>query len=265
MLPTLHLGPLEVSTYYLAYLVAIPLAGTLSFRRLLRAGVPLRFVLEGLTLTILAGLGGAVLFWGALRLVYTALLHGSETIPARGSTIFGAFLIGGIVGILYIRARSGPVGQVFDIGIVPIPLGQAIGRLGCFLGGCCYGSVTGSWLGMELPGAHGVWAARYPAQLLSGAADLIIWGALLAVERRCARRSAPADPLPFGGFLTLLGLQLYFAKRFAIEFLREERPLVLPPLTWAHALSALGFLVAFAVMVGGLRAASRQRAAGARA
>lgn len=55
----------------------------------------------------------------------------------------------------------------------------------------------------------------------------------------------------FPGAIALLFIGLYCVKRFGMELLREEHPLVLGSLSWAHAASLAG-LVTVVVMAGAL-------------
>ncbi len=264
MLPTIALGPVHLSTYALVYAVAIVGCGMLAFHRLLASGSPVNWVVEGLGLTMLAGMLGAVAGFALVRWATGPAPAGALALHLRsGSTILGALTFGGLAGLGYCRWRGVSAGGHFDRGIVALPLGQAVGRLGCLTAGCCYGRPTDSWLGIDLPDAAGVWAVRYPTQLLSSAADLAIFTVLLAVERRGSRATGTAGRRPFPGFLTLLYGGLYFAKRFVIEFLRGDDAVVLPPLTWAHVLSLFGLAltaVLLAVNLAEARGARRSSA-----
>ncbi len=257
MLPTLALGPVHVSTYALVYAVAIVGCGMLAFHRLLASGSPAGWVVEGLGLTVLGGMVGAVVGFTLIRWVTVPGPIGTPAFHLRsGSTILGALTFGGLAGLAYCRWRGVSAGEHFDRGIVALPLGQAIGRLGCLAAGCCYGRETDSWLGMNLPGEGGVWAVRYPTQLLSSAADLAIFAVLLTFERCGSRAVGTVGRWPFPGFLTLLYGGLYFSKRFVIEFLRGDNAVVLPPLTWAQVLCLFGLALAVVLLAVNLVKAS---------
>ena len=124
-----------------------------------------------------------------------------------GSAFLGA-LIGGIAaGWLWFRGVGISTGRAFDLWVVPAPVGQAIGRLGCLAAACCHGKPTDSWLGLHLPDHDGFWAVRFPTQLLSAAADLLIFLILLRLERALARRPSAHFP----GALTVAYLLLILA------------------------------------------------------
>ncbi|GAB6166992.1 prolipoprotein diacylglyceryl transferase [Thermostilla marina] len=74
-------------------------------------------------------------------------------VPKGGLVVYGS-LIGGIGGIAYyIFRRRLPLLPVLDLIAPSLVLGLAIGRIGCFLNGCCFGGAC------ELP-----WAVRFPPE-----------------------------------------------------------------------------------------------------
>lgn len=245
MLPTIEIGALRINTYWLVYSIAILTAGAMVYRRLLRGGITARNALNGLLFVFWGGLAGAVVLKGLMVAARDLALTGVLTAGLDPGSAFLGALIGGVgAAWLWFRRCELSLGRTFDLGIVPVPLGQAIGRLGCLAAGCCYGKTTDSWLGLYLPDHDGFWAVRYPTQLLSATADLLIFMLLLHLERTLSRRSSVSFP----GALFIVYLLLYAAKRFAIEFLRADTTLRLAgALTLTHVFYAVLFLVVLAV------------------
>ncbi len=72
--------------------------------------------------------------------------------------LFGGLVFyGGLLGAMgtswwFARKHNIPWLRMADVAIPSVSLGQAIGRLGCFSAGCCWGR----------PGAHVPWAVRFP-------------------------------------------------------------------------------------------------------
>jgi phosphatidylglycerol:prolipoprotein diacylglycerol transferase len=136
---------------------------------------------------------------------------------AGGGLVFYGGLIGAAVGgLIYVFHYKIPVSESVDIAFVGVPLFHAFGRLGCFMGGCCYG--------MEY---HGLFAVTFPAkniggapagvellpiQLIEGGLNLILWGILFAVYRRTSRR----------WLTTGLYLGCYGVMRFILEYFRGD-------------------------------------------
>ena len=134
----------------------------------------------------------------------------------RVSLAYDTASFGMVLGILltgYIAARwrKLPAGFVLDRIALVLPLAQALGRIGCFLEGCCYGLETESLIGMYLPTHSGVWANRYPTQLVLAAFDLALF-ALLWSRR---------EKVEVDGNLTFLYLFCFTLGRILIDSLRE--------------------------------------------
>ncbi len=58
----------------------------------------------------------------------------------RGGFVFYGGLVGGMAGLfIYVKKYKLDAKDFFDIFATVTPLGHALGRVGCFFGGCCYG------------------------------------------------------------------------------------------------------------------------------
>jgi phosphatidylglycerol---prolipoprotein diacylglyceryl transferase len=88
-----------------------------------------------------------------------------------------------------------------------LPFSIAIGRLGCFLAGCCRGIPHEGWLSVRYDDE----VARYPAQLFEILFQLVTGFLFIWLVRRGALR----------GRVFALYMVLYGVFRFATEFLRE--------------------------------------------
>ena len=70
-------------------------------------------------------------------------------------TFFGG-LFGGVLGFLLTYLLLGKkvkfdIRQIVIIAPICIVFAHGIGRIGCFLAGCCYGKPTDSWIGIDFP------------------------------------------------------------------------------------------------------------------
>lgn len=133
---------------------------------------------------------------------------------------------------------------------VALPLGHAIGRLGCLASGCCYGKPTSLPWGVRLGGPQSttpepLWGVPlHPTQLYESAANALIalmaWKLLLPRVKRGGL--AP-------GSVFLAYAALYSAARFAIEFARgDDRGLSAGGL-WVSQWLALALLAASAAIL----------------
>ena len=68
-------------------------------------------------------------------------LFSLSTLQAAG-VYQGGFLVAFVTAMLYMRRQNLPVLATCDVFAPGIALGQAIGRLGCFSAGCCWGIET---------------------------------------------------------------------------------------------------------------------------
>ncbi len=66
-------------------------------------------------------------------------LFSLNTLQAAG-VYQGGFLLALVVAVLYMRRQHLPGFETCDVFAPGIALGQAIGRLGCFSAGCCWGT-----------------------------------------------------------------------------------------------------------------------------
>lgn len=111
---------------------------------------------------------------------YLALNHKAGAVsPFEGLCIQG-FLIGAVaVGVAALAVMRMPVGSFLDAATPGLFVGMAIGRQGCFFGGCCSGRATASHWGLWASDRR-VGARRVPTQLMESLAALAIGLATLA-------------------------------------------------------------------------------------
>jgi phosphatidylglycerol---prolipoprotein diacylglyceryl transferase len=119
-------------------------------------------------------------------------------------------LVGGYAGVeiakwaLDIRVKTG------DSFAVPVAAAVGIGRVACFVGGCCYGTPTNLPWGVVFPSIDSL--PRHPTQLYEAAFHLTAAAVLWDLQRQGA----------FRGQLIKLYILSYLAYRFATEFIRPE-------------------------------------------
>jgi phosphatidylglycerol:prolipoprotein diacylglycerol transferase len=154
--------------------------------------------------------------------------------PEGGLVVYGALFGGVIAVVIFIRKHALPVLATFDLIAPSFLVGLALGRIGCFLNGCCYGGPTSlPWAVRFPPGsppyadqAHqGLLSAVsppahslpvHPAQLYSAiTAALIAW--VLWTYYPSRRRD---------GQVVGLMLALYPISRFLEEIIRTDEPSV---------------------------------------
>lgn len=208
----------SVTVYSYGVMLALAFLACWVFARwyLPRRGVEATVALDLLLAAAMGGIAGArALYVGSHWDVYAADPL-SIIMLQRGGMVFYGGLIGGAAAVLaYVLLRKLPVPVIADTAAMAVPLGSAIGRLGCFLNGCCSGRETTAWFGIVFPGATG---SVLPTQLLDSAANLLIFATLLHLAVRV---------VPRAGILWWLFLGMYGVSRFLVEMLRTNPPLAL--------------------------------------
>lgn len=162
-------------------------------------------------------------------------------VPA-GTCIQG-FLVGafGTLGLGSLLAGA-PVGLLLDATTPGMFLAMAIGRPGCFLGGCCAGRPTLSRWGLWSSDRR-IGVRRIPVQLLEAAVAVLIAAATLLLFL--------SGPLPLPGALFVGALAIYTFARQLLFPLRGEprrtsagRLVTLAAAVLVAALAVLGSLLA---------------------
>ena len=199
-------------------------------------------------IAVLGGLAGAKLLY-VLEHTEEPLL---DNLLARGGLSWFGGLAGGIAAGLaaLVRARL-PLVPTLAAAAPALALGQAVGRVGCFLVGDDYGRPTSLPWGVAFPrGLPPTSVPVHPTQLYETVGLALVGWLLL----RWRRRGLP-DHAVVGRYFVLAG-----ALRFAIEFIRvNER--VVSWLTVAHISSAAAILLGLTLAVIGRRSRASSAAA----
>ncbi len=192
-------------------IMGIAIATGLALSRKTQRGVPLddgQRIAIGVGAFIGAMLGAKLPF--ALS-DWSALVSGGVWF-SDGKTILTG-LMGGYFGVVVAKWSLGIRARTGDSFAMPVAASVAIGRLGCFVAGCCYGKPTSMPWGVVFAG-HGP-LARHPTQLYEAAFHALAALALYRLQQRGL----------FRGNLMKLYIVAYSAFRFLTEFVREEEPL----------------------------------------
>jgi phosphatidylglycerol:prolipoprotein diacylglycerol transferase len=227
----------------LAFLSAVWLAGRRAAARGLDAGQLAGWAPWALAWGLVgARLGFVLLHWDRFRDAW-------EEIPAiwHGGLVLQAGWIAGGAYLCAAARRAGwPLRILGDAAAPALALGEAVGRVGCLLNGCCFGRPTSCPLGVRFgplseAGRRFAGEALHPTQLYLAVGLILLLFLLLAEERR---RAGVHPGRTLG--LYLVGSM---ALRFGVDFLRVYEPSV----RWlglAHSqwVAALGLLVGLAIL-----------------
>jgi phosphatidylglycerol---prolipoprotein diacylglyceryl transferase len=222
VLPELFdVGPLTVYTYGVLLAAAFLFGLRLAMTRARARGLePTRMLDLGIYIIISALVGAKLLLFIVEFDHYSSEPGELLTLARSGGVFYGGLIAAVLVAFWYMRRHRLPVWQTCDVFAPGIALGHAIGRLGCFAAGCCYGQPTQLPWGVTF--THPAAAANvgtplgvslHPTQLYESGAELLILVLLLATERRGR---------PFPGRTFWLYMLLYGLSRFVIEIFRGD-------------------------------------------
>jgi phosphatidylglycerol:prolipoprotein diacylglycerol transferase len=232
----------HVSIYSYGFMLMIAfIAGTIFFVREGRKAKPpieTDTVLDLMVFIIIGSIIGARLIyvltqWSDYSPEPKAILQ----ITQGGLSIHGGILGAMVFGWIYMKVKGLDYWRIVDIAIPGVPLGMFLGRIGCFLNGCCYGircqddfpmrvkfpdAATWTVRGMapDLASLYDAGQAamgqyfRHPAQLYESIGALAIFYYLLSFRKHRL----------FNGHVFLMFVWLYSLLRFFVEFYRFGDP-----------------------------------------
>lgn len=247
MFPVLiKIGPLTIHTY--GFIIAIGFLVALMFasREAKRKDIPKEGIVDIGFYALFSGIIGSRLFF-----ILTNWQHFSEhpidmvKIWEGGLVFYGGMIFALPTVILYAKKKALPLWQTADIWAPSIAIGHAIGRLGCFCAGCCYGK----------PAEGLPWAVTFtdpeslaiigtplhPTQLYESAAELLNFLILITLRRHQS----------FNGRLFWMYILNYSIIRSVVEMFRGDqvRGFLLPGFSYSQAISVAMFVTAVVFLV----------------
>jgi len=225
-----HLGPLTIYSYGLMICLGFLAAVALSEFRARKLGLDAERIVTLAMLVLTSGFLGAKILYVVVNLQY--FMHRPlEIFSGSGFVVYGGIIAAFLAAILYCAKQKLDFYRYFDMAVPGIAVAQGIGRIGCFLAGCCFGVPTSSPWGIVFH--HSLHApndiALVPTQLLSSAGNLAIAALLILYARQ------KHNP----GKVGLLYLVLYSVGRFAIEFYRADLRGAIGPLSTSQLISLI--------------------------
>lgn len=186
ILTTLELGGRQVPIggYGAMLALALVVGAAVALHSAARAKLDLGGFIAALAAAAGSGFSGAAALFAAVEWLAT------RTLPvAPGLVFYGGAMLGACGFTFLARGHGLPLAAALDALLPALPLGHAIGRCGCYLGGCCYGA---AW--------SGPWAVTYLHPLAPG-----------------AHPSLPRHPWPVYEAAVLIALALVFARKWDLR------------------------------------------------
>jgi len=212
----LTIGTLEIRWYGIMVVLAVIAVIGLSLVEARRKGIPQDVVWDAGLWVVVGGIIGARLLHIIDKWQYY-LYHPEQLLNFAGLAIWGAVL-GGLTAILiFCLVRKMSFWELGDIAAPGAILGQAIGRVGCLVNGCCYGLTCGLPVAViySNPSSYApLGVPLYPTQLFHIIWDLAGFAVLWSLRKKLRPE----------GSLFLLWLIFFGAGDFIIRFFRESEP-----------------------------------------
>ena len=224
MHPILHLGIMEIPAYGTIIFIGLVIGTVIASFTAKKYDL---FKLDIVLSTILASIG---LLIGAKLVYFITVLPDviryfsyvkSHIVPTLMYLFGGYVFYGGLIGALfgyyfYCRWFKLDFGAMVNIISPVIPLVHAFGRIGCFLGGCCYGIEYHGKLAIHFPYNEFVTelnqVPRFPIQLVEAGINFILFIILMIYAKKVRKPGS------------VLGVYLigYAVIRFVLEFFRGD-------------------------------------------
>lgn len=259
MRPILFVVPgwdFQVHSYGVMILLACTAALAIGVWRARREGIHTDVVYELATWLFLGGIVGAR---GVYVLAHLDTIHGLGDVLQswKGGNNFFGCILGGLIGsTLFWFRRPFPFWLMCDVAAPAVAIGIAIGRIGCYLNGCCYGAVCHLPWAVTFPAGSHAWARQidqglimpwalqslpvHPAQIYGSLAGFFLLGVLLAYFPY--RRA--------GGEVMAVLMITYPLTRWPLEAVRGDEPPIFGGMTLSQNISVVVFLCGLAVWLG---------------
>jgi phosphatidylglycerol---prolipoprotein diacylglyceryl transferase len=243
-----QIGPFQLGWHGVFSMLALVAGVWIGLWRARQLGIDVDTMVSGLGWVIAGAVVGARLFHVLDHLPYYAQ-HPSEIVAVwqGGIAVYGGFVGGVVTGAVAAWRLGLPVWLCLDAAAPAMLVGQAVGRIGCFINGDAWGAPTGCPCGVVYWHEHAllppdlIGVPTHPYPLYEIAAVAIMLGLLWATRKQHER--------PGSTFLLMtIG---YGITRFVLSFVRQETVIVFG-LQEAQLIAVLTSAIALAILAGRL-------------
>lgn len=203
-----HIGPFTIYSFGLMLALAVIACSYFLSRDAKAYGIPKEVIYDFVFWVILGGIVGSRIFFILLNLSdFISNPREIIMISNGGLAWQGGLILGALTAVVYIKRKGLSLRLMADLSAPYLALGQGIGRIGCFLNGCCYGREV-PW-GIYFPVHH---ARLHPTQIYDTGMLVAIFFILKYLQKKSLVRGEI-----FAGYLMLASLE-----RFVNEFFRAD-------------------------------------------
>ncbi len=239
MYPFIHILDFEIKSYIVLYLIAFIVATFLLKHELKRNNYPRYLYATLMIVGLITGIIGSKIYYLFITWNESILNPFGIIFNISGSGWYGAFIFGGISIVLTLKIKKLPVLKILDVLIPIVPICQVIGRLGCFLAGCCQGIPSDvPWALSYQNGLYPAYVKVHPAPLYEMFVSICVFWLLWKL-----RKKETPTGLKLGLYLILASLG-----RFAVEFYRLN-PKVLLGFTVPQIIACLSIMLGAFIII----------------
>lgn len=224
-----HIGPVTIYSFGLMLAIAVMLCSFLMSRDARKVGISQETIFDLVFWVILGGIVGARIFFVLLNFSDFGGDPKQIIMIANGGLAWqGGLILGCLAGVMYVRKKKLSLSMMVDLAAPYLALGQAIGRIGCFLNGCCYGRPVAWGVYFPVHGDH-----LYPTQLYDAVMLLGIFFVLKYLQKFSDCRGA----------IFSMYLMLASVERFTNEFFRADHMSMVMGLSIFQWVSVMVFIL----------------------
>lgn len=240
------IGPLTIHTYGVFVAAGFLLGLGLAVKQAKKEGIPSdRIVDLGFYVLLSALIGSRLLF---------VLINASHYIrnPLEifkiwegGLVFYGGVLLAVPTVLWYVKKNALGLWSTADLFAPSIAIGHALGRIGCFFAGCCYGRPSEGlpWavIFTDPNSLALIGIPLHPTQLYESLGEFVNFFILIILRRHKS----------FNGQLFMTYILLYSVLRFIVEFYRGDvgRGFITSQLSVSQGISILTFLISIAGLI----------------
>ena len=216
MHPVIHIFGLELPAYGIMMGAGLLLAFALFFVTRKKYSLSVSDMSSGVLYAVVGGFIGAKLLY--IIVEWDSVFGSGSTffsVLSTGFVFYGGLIGGALMVMVYAKKTGQSIYRFADTMLPCFALAHALGRVGCYLAGCCYGCETESALGVVFPpgGIAPSGIRLLPTQLFEAAFLTVLAFVLLIMLKK----------QKIMGFVTGAYFTAYPVWRFIIEFFRTDR------------------------------------------
>ncbi|MBT3178906.1 MAG: prolipoprotein diacylglyceryl transferase [Desulfobacula sp.] len=165
-----------------------------------------------------------------------------------GLVFFGGFLGAVIASFIYMKMQNFNTWKTADLLSPGVALGHALGRLGCFFAGCCYGKICDLPFAIKFTNPESLAPLDvylHPTQIYSVLSNFILFFILMGIQKK----------KKFNGMVFLTYIMLYSLFRFIIEFFRGDfrGNFIFDSISMSQGIGLMVFFIALIILIKQLR------------